>query len=216
MNTLEEVNNIQNLPDSYMRKLFISKDRSTVERIKKLGDDICRNKLPDRYINCALNTFKKGFVYYKDTNIVGFAVWKEKTYDPISKSKEIRPPIPYMELLLICTLPNDYKISPKIMLDIDNYCIEHKLQYITLQPANANLIDFYNKYGYIINSTRFQHLKMDREIKPFQFTRTKKTRRRPRKNVKRGTIEHYNTLLNPLLQHESSYKALDVWYNNQQ
>ena len=116
---LEEVSNIQNMPDSYIRKLFSSKDLNLVKRIKMMGYEICRTKISEAYIKRSLNNFKHGYVYYKGTQIIGFAVWKEKTDIPTNMNKgDNKPPIPYMELLLICTQPNDYQIAPNKSLSL--------------------------------------------------------------------------------------------------
>lgn len=215
---LEEVSNIQNMPDPYSKQLFSSKNREIVTRIKRMGEKICRGHISDRYINRALNTFKYGLIYYKDSEIMGFATWKEKIYNPTNMNKgDNKPPVPYMELLLICTQPNDYQIAPKIMWDLDNYCVSKGLKYIYLEPANTDLIDIYNKYGFKINSTgRLKGLYMMKDIKPLQLPKVKKTRKIRRNKIKRGTIDHYNLLLDPLLQHEYSYENLDKLYNKQQ
>lgn len=212
---LEEVVNIQNMPDPYAKQLFSSKNRDIVTRIKKMGDNICRGHISDRYINRALNTFKYGLIYYKDSEIMGFAVWKEKIQIPSNMNKgDNYPPIPYMELLLICTKPNDYQIAPKIMWDLDNYCVSRGFEYIILEPANTDLIDIYNKYGFKINTTsRVKGLHMIKSSEPLKIPKVKKTRKIQRNKIKQGTIEHYNLLLHPLLQHEYSYENLDKLYN---
>lgn len=212
---LEEVSNIQNMPDPYSKQIFSSKNREIVTRIKRMGDKICRGYISDRYINRALNTFKYGLIYYKDSEIMGFATWKEKKEIPKNMNMgDNNPPIPYMELLLICTQTNDYQIAPKIMWDLDNYCISKGLKYIILEPANTDLIDIYNKYGFNITSTsRIKELHMRKLIKPLQLPAIKKTRKIRRNNIKRGTIDHYNLLLHPLLQHKGSYETLDLIYN---
>jgi len=226
MNTLEEISTVPDIPPTYLRLFFTSKDRKIVTDIKRHADHTCHAKVSHEYITNSLNKFKQGIIYYKGDVVKGFAVWKERITEPrnVYKDMPFIHPEKYIELLLICAARpesttnrkvND-RIGSRLLYDIEQYSLEKSFAFITLQPASSELIDFYLKSGYMVdppNPITRKPLTMIKSVKPFKVSKTSTTRRRRRSaEPKRGTIEYYNTLVPTQLQNSHTYELLDEYY----
>jgi hypothetical protein len=210
---MEEIFNFPNMPDKTFRHFFKSSDRHIVKRVLESSLKTCRQSISEKYIKTSLNNFHKGIVYFGEGEVKGFVVWKEKTsYIPNILVNESSNTIRYMEVSLICSVPNNIGIGTRLLNDIDNYAIENKFEEITLTPANTSLIDFYRKKGYIINSTHLNKIKMNKKVLPFIIKKTKKTLKKTKIPTK-GTNEYYKYLLHPMLHNELNYERLNNIYN---
>jgi len=227
--TLEEISTVPDIPPTYLRYFFGSKNRKIVADIKRHADTTCHMKVSEAYITNSLNKFNKGIVYYKGQTVKGFAVWKEHVTEPRNTLKDATyiHSEKFIDLLLICSArpesgnnsknrkTND-RIGSRLLYDIERYALENSCIYITLQPASPDLIDFYKKFGYTVdlpNPLIRRPLTMVKPIKPLTITKTKTTRRRRHSaEPLRGSIEYYNSILHPVLQNSDSYKLLDEYF----
>lgn len=176
---LVEINNIY--PTHLRRKLIHAGDRASVNIMKAQAERICRYTINPDYIRGAFNKFRYGFVYYDNDECVGFSIWKEHI-STLEKNNVVRKA--YINLLLICASPNDYKLGSMMLYDIDTYAYSQTMNYITLQPATLELIKFYEKAGYTYNTiTKL----CEKPISPFIIKRpvnakTRKFHRRRQSN----------------------------------
>lgn len=187
---LVEINNIY--PTHLRRKLIHSSDRETISTIRAQSERICRNSINPEYIRSALNKFRYGFVYYDGMHCVGFCIWKE--YNSTIEKHVVRRA--YMNLLLICASPSNYKIGSMMLYDMDTYAHSQTMNYITLQPATPELIKFYEKAGYTYNTITKA---CDKPITPFIILRpdNAKTRKLRRQRQSNNFIKgNNNTSLN--------------------
>ena len=222
--------NITNMPDGVFKHFFTKKERHLVNRAKECAYETCHKKISEKYINASLNNFKKGIIYFSKGDVIGFVVWKEKleempiSYQMLESMKNER--INYkantnMEITLLCAKPNIHRLGSHILYDVNQYCLENNISLIELYPADAELIQFYNKNGYKINSTRAPRssiniIRMYKFASPIQIKKTNKTRRRRPvlKLSQPKKIEYYNTLLHEHLQNDHNYEILDTIFNN--
>ena len=138
--------NIIELSNIYPANLFKynlhASERSLITKLRNEAYAICHTQIPYEYIKRSFNNFKKGFVYYQNKEPIAFCIWKIMNYDGIiSTTKEIY-------IYLICGKKLDYKLLPRILDDVVHYCRKDKISYITLEPANDNLKDYYMKNGF--------------------------------------------------------------------
>jgi len=225
---MEEIQNISNMPDKVFKHFFTKKDRNIVNRVKECASSTCHEKISPSYINVSLNNFKRGIVYFSKGDVVGFVVWKEKTEEMPNSMKMLASmaierinfkPDTFMEISLLCAKMNTNRLGSHILYDINQYCLDNSIHLIELYPATADLIQFYHKNGFKINSTRLPrtNIYQPRMYKIVDHIRIKKTNktRRQRQNpiVSKMTparkIEYYNTLLHEQLQNEHNYTILD-------
>ncbi len=194
MENLEEIENIY--PTHLKRKLIHARERSIINTIRAQAEHICRYSINPQYIRSAFNNFQYGFVYYDNEKCVGFCIWKEHN-SFIEKNNAVRKA--YIDLLLICTTLNDYKLGSMILHDIDTYAHSQTMNYITLQPATLELIKFYEKSGYTYNTITNQ---CEKPITPFIIKRpvnakTRKlrhTRSRNRTSTLLNNLEPFNSI----------------------
>ena len=187
---LVEINNIY--PTHLRRKLIHAGDRATVNIMKAQAERICRYNINPLYIRSVFNKFRYGFVYYDGDECVGFSIWKEHN-STVEKNNAVRKA--YIDLLLICTAPNNYKLGSMILYDIDTYAHSQTMNYITLQPATPELIKFYEKAGYTYNAiTKY----CEKPISPFIIKRpvnakTRKLRRQSNNRIKGNNFTSLNS-----------------------
>jgi hypothetical protein len=224
---MEEVANISNMPDTVFKHFFTKKDRLFVNRAKECAYDTCHKKISEKYINASLNNFKKGIIYFSKGDVIGFVVWKEKLEEmptsiqmlaSMENERRNYKPEKYIEITLLCAKPNIYRLGSHILYDVNQYCLENKIELIELYPADADLIQFYNKNGYKINSTRAPRssvniIRMYKTVSPILVQKTNKTRKHRLAHVSRLSqnrkIKYYNTLLHEHLQNDHNYEILD-------
>lgn len=147
-------------PDSLERHIFNKMD-PIVKNLRPQTNSICRNHISEGYIRKAFNNFTHGY-YYRDSdnNIVGFCIWKEHKDLIMNTLSEFR----HISVLLICAKPTDYKLGKIILFDMESYVLTRNYNMIRLQPANKDLIPYYESNGYVLKSS-FEHIYMDKELK---------------------------------------------------
>ena len=91
----------------------------------------------------AFNTFKNGFVYFKDNQPISFCIWKARSN--MGKSGEYDPDI---YIYLICSIKQPFRMLDMILYDVDNYCKEKGIRSMVLEPANEELRDYYRSKGF--------------------------------------------------------------------
>ena len=172
------MNNIY--PDDIIKHIIVSANRINIVALRKKADDTCRFKISPVYIHTAFNKFKKGYYYTNNSNeIIGFCLWKE--YDNIQKDGTT---LKKLHIILVCADYNDYKLGRKILYDIESYCVDNKIQLITLEAANDELVKYYQNGGFIlINKITKEMIK---EVKIFKILK---------KNSKTRKLKHNEILL---------------------
>ena len=138
-NTIE-VSNIY--PNNLIKETIRADQRQIISQLRSEAYSICRSEIPYEYIKYSFNKFKKGFVYYKDKLPIAFCIWKVKEHISLSYNfKELY-------IYLICGKQFDYKLVPRIIDDIVHLCRKSNISYITLEPANNTLKEYYIKCGF--------------------------------------------------------------------
>jgi hypothetical protein len=143
VNTTQNIIEVSNIyPNDLIRHNLHASQRQLISQLRADAYGICRTEISPDYIKNVFNKFKNGFVYYKDKIPVAFCIWKVKEH--------IRFEGIYNELYiyLICGKRLDYKIVPKIIDDVVHLCRKNNIMYISLQPANDTLKDYYIKCGF--------------------------------------------------------------------
>lgn len=135
-----EVSNLY--PNNLIKHNIKSDERQLISYLRSEAYSICRTQISYEYIKTSFNKFKRGFVYYKDKWPVAFCIWKVKNHFKMSGSFK------KLHIYLICGKQLDYKLVPKIMDDVVHLCRKSDIQYITLEPANETLKEYYIKCGF--------------------------------------------------------------------
>lgn len=135
-----EVSNIY--PNDMIKQTLKADNRSLISYIRSEAYSICRSEISFEYIKSAFNKFKQGFVYYSKNIPIAFCIWKIKNHLRFNNS--------YRELYiyLLCGKKLDYKLIPKIIDDLVDLCRKSNVQYITLQPINDTIKQYYIKCGF--------------------------------------------------------------------
>jgi hypothetical protein len=94
-------------------------------------------------IKYSFNKFKNGFVYYDYNQLIAFCIWDIKEEYSLSIGK-----IKKLHIYLICGKKLDYNLVPRILDDVVHLCRKYNIQYITLEPANEELKEYYIKCGF--------------------------------------------------------------------
>lgn len=138
-NTIE-ISNIY--PNNLIKQNLLTEQRQLISYLRSEAISICRNEIRYEYIKAVFNKFKNGFVYYKDKLPIAFSIWKVREHLRFSDTfKELY-------IYLICGKQLDYKLVPRIIDDIVHLCRKSNIRYITLEPANDTLKDYYMKCGF--------------------------------------------------------------------
>ncbi len=142
-NSIYNIMEVSNLyPNNLQKRNIRSDQRQLITYLKSEAHSICRNLISPEYINASFNKCKKGFVYYKDKLPIAFCIWKVKNHLQMSGAfKELY-------IYLICGKQLDYKLVPRIIDDVVHLCRNSNIQYITLEPANDTLKEYYIKCGF--------------------------------------------------------------------
>ena len=203
MNNIEPINNIYQQPDTFEKQLFHSSDRNIVKLLKNHATYTCRDLISEEYIKSAFNSFNRGYVYKVDDIIVGFVIWNIKSHHKYSLkvNREGDNPIKkYLYILLICTDINNYKFGTQLLYDVEQFAIKHKIETVMLEPANNDLVIFYEKNGY--NKTSI--LPTTIMAKKIYITPIKSTR----KTLRKSLISKFNQHLPVELQNDFNYNVL--------
>jgi hypothetical protein len=147
INNLENITynlmEVSNLYPNNLQKINIRPEqRQLISYLRHEAYSICRTTMHYDYIKASFNKFKNGFVYYKDKLPIAFCIWKVREYLQFSGTfKELY-------IYLICGKQLDYKLVPRIIDDVVNLCRKSNIQYISLEPANDSLKEYYIKCGF--------------------------------------------------------------------
>ena len=117
--------------------------RQLISYLRSEAYSICRTQISYEYIKWSFNKFKRGFIYYKDNVQIAFCIWKVNEH-----IKNMSILFKELYIYLICGKQLDYKLIPRILDDIINLCRKSNIQYITLEPANNTLKEYYMKCGF--------------------------------------------------------------------
>ncbi len=135
---------------------------------------LCKNELPEEYIQEVLEDFQSGYIYYDagSEELIGLCLWKTS----INKGKQNA-----IDLLLLCSRYSHKKLGHYMLNDLENYAFESKQKYITVLPANESLISYYASHGFVeIQESKSFPKRMIKELNPFTMyrKRNRKTRKR--------------------------------------
>lgn len=173
MAELIEVENIY--PVNIERSILRSNQTSRKATMKVVADAICRGIISDKYINWAFNKFDRGFVYYRDDDPFAFCIWQEIMHKDLSNSSGIK-------ILLLCAEKSEFKVADYIFNDLTGYCSRFGFSYITLEPINETICEYYKKYGF---ENKIDHLGKKIMLKQIEIIPIKYTRKTLKK--KRNT-----------------------------
>lgn len=119
---MELIHSEKTLPDGIKRIVTDgSKKRIHVPELKQHALTICRKKIDPRYINNALKKYTYGYLYVKENNIIGFAIWNVN-YEVLDITTSEVVEKSYIHVLLICSEKKEYKLGQIIAADIEKLC----------------------------------------------------------------------------------------------
>lgn len=169
MNTVREIPNIY--PRDLTRRLFHAKERPFIASLRHRAYETCRTQISDSYIKAVFNKFKNGFVYTRNGEVVSFCIWnvKEEVSFRFGVRKELY-------IYLICSEP--YAALDMMLYDLEKYCMENRIEVITLEPANEQLRDYYLSRGFI--EDQFRKLLLGKPVAIVRYSRSRTTLRSPR------------------------------------
>jgi len=139
--TIMEMSNIY--PKNLTKYTINKKDYKIIRQIRSDAYSVCRTKIPMEYITYSFNKFKNGFVYYDYNQLIAFCIWDIKEEYSLSIGK-----IKKLHIYLICGKKLDYNLVPRILDDVVHLCRKYNIQYITLEPANEELKEYYIRCGF--------------------------------------------------------------------
>lgn len=146
MNTIHEgdLYEIENIYPSGITKEFIhASDRTAVGYIRRLADEICRFSINTGYIHRAFNKFKNGIIYKRDGVPHAFCIWKVKTHKPLRG-----PNVKEMLIYLVCAKKSDFTFLGLILDDLKKICVKEHVSFISLEPANDTVGEYYKSHGF--------------------------------------------------------------------
>lgn len=139
--TLMEMSNIY--PTNLKKHTIHKKDYKIIRQIRSEAYAVCRTKIPMEYITHSFNKFKNGFLYYDENKLIAFCIWDIRDEYSLSIGK-----IKKLHIYLICGKKLDYNLVPRILDDVIYLCRKDNIQYITLEPANEELKEYYIRCGF--------------------------------------------------------------------
>jgi hypothetical protein len=139
--TIMEMSNIY--PKNLTKYTINKKDYKIIRQIRTDAYAVCRTKIPMEYITYSFNKFKNGFVYYDYNKLIAFCIWDIKEEYSLSIGK-----IKKLHIYIICGKKLDYNLVPRILDDVVYLCRKENIQYITLEPANEELKEYYIRCGF--------------------------------------------------------------------
>jgi len=152
---MTEVANIY--PADIQKHLLHPKNRGDVAACRQIADRVCRGQIAESYIRHTFNSLKGGFVYKQEgVGIIAFCCWKVKSSMSI-QGKETGE----LYVYLVCGLPMPFSVLDMMLYDLDRYCYQRGIQYITLEPANEGLRSYYKQKGF---SPTYMPQRMAKEV----------------------------------------------------
>jgi hypothetical protein len=140
-NIIMEMSNIY--PTNLTKHTIHKKDYKIIRQIRSEAYAVCRTKIPMEYITHSFNKFKNGFLYYNENKLIAFCIWDIKDEYSLSIGKFKK-----LHIYLICGKKLDYNLVPRILDDVVYLCRKENIQYITLEPANEELKEYYIRCGF--------------------------------------------------------------------
>lgn len=132
-------------PTDIVRFPLRAAQRADVAAARRIADRICRGYIAETYIRHAFNAFKEGFIYKQGTEevSVSFCIWKVRSVPSIQGTV-----IPELFIYLVCSVPQPFQVFDMILYDVERYCYEKGVRYITLEPAGDALREYYRTKGF--------------------------------------------------------------------
>lgn len=132
---------------------------------------VCKNELPEEYIQHAIDDFETGYVYYDSVTeeLIGVCLWKR------IKAKQ-----PTIDLLLLCARYSGRQFGRYMLNDLENYAHESNIKVISVAPAYEHLVEYYASNGYeTISESKITPKRMKKDLTLFPIVRrNRKTRKR--------------------------------------
>lgn len=138
-----EVSNIY--PNNLNRRNLRANQRPLISYLRSKAYSICRTEISYDYIRSVFNKFKKGFVYYQENKPVAFCIWKVSEHISIV---DLKLSYRTLYIYLICGIKADYQFVPRILDDVVEYCRKNNIKYISLEPINNKVKEYYLKCGF--------------------------------------------------------------------
>ena len=176
MDISNQINNIYQQPDDFEKTLFHRSNRDIARIIKNHAYNICKNTIPQAYINNSINRFNRGYVYKVNNLIIGFIIWEIKNKNINTYKNTNLYTGSELHILLICANTNN-RFGTQLLYDVEEYALSQGINIITLIPANDELVKFYKKNGFKMVSQYPQPL-MLKNIEVLKIKRTRKTLRK--------------------------------------
>lgn len=172
--------NIYTFPPNIKRMFVDSKQTHMTRKLKAHADEICRNEIPQAYINKAFNKYRYGYVYVKGDEIMGFIIWDLIKKDSINTLNSEMYPSKYIYIHLLCAKKTGTNFGYKMLDDVESYCVKQGIPCIQLHAANMNLETYYKQYGFF-TTQKYPEILMWKPIVALLHEtnyRTNKTKRR--------------------------------------
>jgi len=187
----QEISNVghTNVYRSDIRRI----DAHLLSRLKKQANYICKDVINSRYIRMAFNKFDTGYAYRdEDDTIVGFCIWKTYIVPPMYKSSSTnsQEDTRYVYILLFCAKFPELKLGRMMLQDVEDYCIDHAISSIRLEPSHETTHTYYKKMGYTVHTTPNNRVEMFKNVQPIvlkRVTNRNKTRRAKTASVRNHT-----------------------------
>jgi hypothetical protein len=167
MNNLWEVSNV--FRTNVSKRRINKKNKRTKLTLEEQAMAICKNELSERYIHNSFSKFDGGYIYYDidEDEILSFCLWKK--YDSKHEKR--------LHILLLCAKYPEYALGSTMINDIEQYCFENKLNTLSVSPATDTLVGYYQKVGFIKDTTDLTL--MIKVLAPIPLKRRNKTRKIP-------------------------------------
>jgi hypothetical protein len=160
-----EVSNVYR--SNISRRRIFKKNKRTKQSLEQQANSICKDALSERYIHNAFGKFDDGYIYYdrQEEEILGFCLWK------VYKESQ-----PILHILLVCSSDPSYSLGKTMVNDIEYYCFENKIEYMSVSPATTSLFEYYKRFGFSIDDK--DKTKMLKKLNLPQIHRRKKNKTR--------------------------------------
>ena len=151
------------------RRRIYRKNKRTKQSLEQQANTICKDTLSERYIHNAFGKFENGYAYYDsdEDSLLGFCIWK------MNKEKGID----VLHVLLLCSSVPSYSLGKTMMNDIEYYCFENKIEYISVSPATKGLYEYYRKLGFIETEKDPSHMIKHLTLPQIHARKKNKTRK---------------------------------------
>jgi hypothetical protein len=151
INDIQEISNIY--PNNLTKYIIHASQRNIISKIRAEAYEICRSEIPYDYIRKAFNKFKNGYIYYHNKELIAFCIWDVKEHFSLLDTYNV------LHIYIICGKKLDFKLLPHILDDIVHYCRKNKIRFITLEPVNDIMKQYYIQNGfderYSLNNSPF-------------------------------------------------------------